>query len=304
MRDLFERAKRAAMTENPVLICGELGTGKEALAKAMHEHSPRSRGPFVSLNLAALDEGVAESELFGHVRDHFTATTTDCAGKFEEAHGGTLFIDEIGALAASTQARLLRAMESRVVSRLGSTVERKVDVRVIAASSCDMAALVSSGEFREDLYYVLDVVALRLPPLRERAEDIPFLVEQYLAESCATLGRPMPSLDSELATLLTQYSWPGNVRQLRNVVESMVMLAKGRELTIADLPFDLRLDVPERDAAAALTEGNALEVLERRAILDTLEQYHGNRTRAADALGISVRTLQRKLKAWGLAGEV
>ncbi len=162
----------------------------------------------------------------------------------------------------------------------------------------------SKGDFREDLYYLLDVIALRLPPLRKRAEDIPFLVEQCLAESCATLGRPMPSLDGELANLLMRYSWPGNVRQLRNVVESMVMLAKGRELTIADLPFDLRLDVPERDAANVLAEGNALEVLERRAILDTLEQYHGNRTRAADALGISVRTLQRKLKAWGLAGEV
>jgi DNA-binding NtrC family response regulator len=256
------------------------------------------------MNVASLPAEQVDSDLFGQGYGSTTGTGVDAVGKLAAAHGGTLFIDEIGALSAATQAKLLRVIEGRAYVPLGTNEERAVDVRLITASSHDLAAQVAKGSFREDLFYRLNVVTLHLPPLRERVEDIPHLVEQFLADACTMQGRPIPTVDAPLMNALGRYRWPGNVRQLGNVVESMVVMSQGRELTIADLPAELRHEVHDRDSHDALSEGHGLEVLERHAILDALEQHGGNRTRAADALGISVRTLQRKLKAWGLAGEV
>jgi DNA-binding NtrC family response regulator len=303
MREVSDRLLRAAASNSTVLILGESGTGKELVAQAIHTHSARVDQPLVSVNVAALPEGLVESELFGHVAGSFTGATADRIGKFEAANSGTLFIDEIGDTELGAQVKLLRVLETRVITPVGSNDEQRVDVRVIAATSKDLARLVADGAFREDLYYRLNVVVLRLPPLRERHGDIATLTNHFLNLTSQTLGRSAPRLSPKLVERLELLEWPGNVRQLKNAIESMVVLSEGDELTISDLPADLQSSPhATRNPSDVGTSGD-LEVLERRAILDALERSLGNRTHAASLLGISVRTLQRKLKAWGLAGE-
>jgi len=301
MLDVFDRIERAAQSESLVLVCGESGTGKELAAEAIHRRSRRRDGPFVAMNIAAVPENLVESELFGHVQGAFTGAAADRKGRFEAAHGGTLFIDEIGDCALVTQAKLLRVLETFLIVPVGGNNERKVDVRVVAATSRDMTRMMADREFREDLYYRLNVVVVQLPPLRQRRDDIPLLVDTFLDESCRVNARSRPTLDGALVQWLDSHAWPGNVRQLRNVIESMVVLARGDRLTLDDLPESARQAAAAVESAPPRTGEASLGDLEREAVWRTLHQCGGNRTQAARALGISVRTLQRKLKSWRLS---
>ena len=303
MLEVFDRIRRVAQTDSIVLILGESGTGKELAAAAIHRHSQRAAGPYVAVNMAAIPPHLVESELFGHVRGAFTGATDARVGRFQVASGGTIFIDEIGDFEPTAQAKLLRVLENYTVCPIGSNEEIPVDVRVVAATSRHLPDLVARGQFREDLYYRLNVVSIQLPPLRQRVEDIPLLAETFLRESAQTCGRGPMEIDPELLAYFLRYPWPGNVRQLRNVIFSMVVMARGTQLTLADLPADMRpghvptAPAPSSSLSAATLE---LEAIERSHILATLQAHGGNRTHAAAALRISVRTLQRKLKAWGL----
>jgi DNA-binding NtrC family response regulator len=299
MLEIFDQARRAARVDSTVLVTGESGTGKELIAEAIHHNSPRKEGPFVTVNMAAVPENLVESELFGHAKGSFTGATAARVGRFEAADGGTLFIDEIGDFALTSQAKLLRVLENHTVTPIGSNEDREVDVRVVAATSRDLQQLVQDQEFREDLYYRLNVVTLSLPPLRQRRDDIPLLVHNFLKELCAATDRPLLSLESELMRYLEKHPWPGNVRQLRNCLESMVVLARGERLTPDDLPATVK-DVDKPVEEVEIPTGTSLEELEQAAVKQTLEHCDGNRTHAADELGISVRTLQRRLKEWGM----
>lgn len=299
MREAIARAQRAARTESTVLVVGESGTGKELIAEGIHRCSRRSGGPFVVVNMAAIPETLVESELFGHVRGAFTGANTDRVGRFQAADGGTLFIDEIGDFPLESQAKLLRALESLSVTPVGSCRDRTVDVRVVAATSRDLRKMLREGTFREDLYYRLNVITLQLPPLRERNGDVQLLTEAFLNQLCAQNQRPLPDVDAELADFLESFDWPGNVRQLRNCLESMVVMARGAVLTLEDLPPHLHRAGGGEEDEIRIPPGTPLEVVERKAILQALDYYHGNRIQAAESLGISVRTLQRRLKTWG-----
>lgn len=299
MLTVFEQARRVAMTETTVLVTGESGTGKELIAEAIHQNSPRCNSPFVTVNMAAVPSHLAESELFGHVKGAFTGATDSRVGRFEAADHGTIFIDEIGDFAGESQAKLLRVLENRTITRIGNNDDRSVDVRVVAATSRDLNAMVADGEFREDLYYRLNVVNLHLPPLRERREDILVLVEHFLRDLARRLHRPQLAVDQPLCEFLETYEWPGNIRQLRNVMESMAVLAPGDLLTVDDLPATLH-DCSRQNDSLNIPPGMSLEDVQREAAEQALAQHEDNRTHAAAALGISVRTLQRKLKAWGL----
>ena len=302
MQQLFERAQRVASTDSTVLITGESGTGKELLAEAIHRNSSRRDRPFVTINMAAVPEHLVESELFGHVKGSFTGASESRVGRFEAAHGGTLFIDEIGDFKLESQAKLLRVLENHRVTLIGSNRDRDVDVRVVAATSHSLHQMVQTGDFREDLFYRLNVVNLALPPLRERRDDIPVLVNFFLTEICRDLQRAVPQLDPELEACLRNGHWPGNIRQLRNCLESMLVLSREEVLTLADLPELMRGDQLAA-GQIAIPAGTRLEDLERTAIEQTLKRYRGNRTQSARSLGVSVRTLQRKLKAWGVTAD-
>ena len=299
MMDIFERTDRAARTESTVLVVGESGTGKELIAEAIHQKSPRNAGPFVTVNITAIPETLIESELFGHVKGAFTNAVTDRLGCFQRADGGTLFIDEIGDFELTSQAKLLRALENGTVLPVGSDAEEDVDVRVIAATSRNLHDMLREGTFREDLFYRLNVVTIQLPPLRERREDIRPLADAFLTEFCEQQGRPLLKIDADLLNFLESFDWPGNVRQLRNCIESMVVMAHRDVLPLADLPQHLEPPLAD-DEDIYVPKDTSLEDLEREAIRQTLGRYQGNRTRAAKALGISVRTLQRRIKQWRL----
>jgi DNA-binding NtrC family response regulator len=249
--------------------------------------------------MAAVPEHLVESELFGHVKGAFTGATESRIGRFEAANGGTLFIDEIGDFKLESQAKLLRVLENHTVTPIGSNDDREVNVRVVAATSRNLEQMVKDKEFREDLYYRLNVVNLRLPPLRERREDIPLLLAHFLERICAETNRDVLGLSPALKAFLETHDWPGNVRQLRNCLESMIVLARGDTLTMDDLPSMIENDTSTTDHVA-IPEGTKLEELEREAVEQALERHDGNRTHAAKSLGISVRTLQRKLKSWGI----
>jgi transcriptional regulator with PAS, ATPase and Fis domain len=287
------------MADSTVLITGESGTGKELIAQAIHQNSPRKDGPFVTVNMAAVPEHLVESELFGHVKGSFTGATESRVGRFEAAERGTIFIDEIGDFKLASQAKLLRVLENRTVTPIGSNDDRAINVRVVAATSRNLEEMVKDEDFREDLYYRLNVINLSLPPLRERREDIPLLVAYFLERLCKDSGKPMLQVAPELKEYLETYEWPGNVRQLRNCLESMVVLARDNCLTVDDLPATLDR-VPSSANHVSIPPGTRLEDLEREAVEQALHRHNGNRTHAAEALGISVRTLQRKLKAWGI----
>jgi transcriptional regulator with PAS, ATPase and Fis domain len=295
---VFDQARRAAKVDATVLVMGESGTGKELIAEAIHAYSPRACGPFVAINMAAVPETLVESELFGHIEGAFTGAVAERTGRFEAADGGTIFIDEIGDLKLACQAKMLRVLENHCVTPVGSNDGRKVDVRIVAATNRNLERMVAAGDFREDLYYRLNVVTINLPPLRKRRQDILLLVQHFLDEMCRINGRLLPVLETELEQFLQNYDWPGNVRQLRNCVESMVVLADTARLGLDDLPTMVRTRRRTADARLDIPRGFTLEDVERAVVLQTLDGCQGNRTQAARTLGISVRTLQRRLKRW------
>jgi transcriptional regulator with PAS, ATPase and Fis domain len=298
MLPVLDKTSRAAKVDATVLITGESGTGKELIAEAIHCNSPRRGGPFVIVNMAAVPGNLIESELFGHVPGAFTGSTGNRVGRFEAAHRGTLVIDEIGDLALECQAKLLRVLENHCVTPVGSNEDKLLDVRVIAATNRNLEQMVHDGEFREELYYRLNVVAIDLPPLRDRPEDVEPLVERFLDEFAAAYEAPRPVPDRELMEFLKSYRWPGNIRQLRNCVESMFVLADGPTLTLEDLPEMIGPTNHRSAIPFEAIDGLTLEAVERAVISRALERCQGNRTRAARSLGISVRTLQRRLKQW------
>jgi two-component system, NtrC family, response regulator HydG len=298
MNEVFDRIRRTAPVDSTVLILGESGTGKELVAQALHHNSPRRKGPFVAVNCAAVPATLVESELFGHVRGAFTGATERRIGRFEQADGGTLFIDEIGDFELSLQAKLLRVIESLTVTPVGGHEDRKVDVRVLTATSRDIRKMVDAGTFREDLYYRLNVVSITLPPLRDRPEDVPILVEHFLREISTLKRTAMKKVAPDVIRRFQAYRWPGNVRELRNTLESMMVLAEGDILTELDLPDRISQVSHGSASRIDLPTGLTMDELERLAISKALDASHGNRTHAAGRLGISVRTLQRKLRQY------
>jgi DNA-binding NtrC family response regulator len=299
MRQVFETIQQVAPSRATVLIAGATGTGKELIAKAIHNLSPRKNGSFIAVHAAALPTSLLESELFGHERGAFTGAVERRAGRFELADGGTLFLDEVGELEPQIQVKLLRVLEERAFERVGGAKTLQVDVRLVAATNKDLKKLVSEGKFRDDLFYRLSVVAVDLPLLRERRDDIPLLVKSFLDEFSRENGKQVRELTPEAMNLLLAYDWPGNVRELRNAIEQMVVLARGERLTVRDVPAAIR-------GGADLTKinvvrgGMTVEDAERQLIVQALKETNGNRTKAAQRIGISRRTLHRKLKEYGL----
>lgn len=302
IRALFRVVSKAAPTNATVLLLGESGTGKELVAAAVHRASPRADGPFVKVNCAALPEGLLESELFGHVKGSFTGAVEDRAGRFEAANGGTLFLDEVGEIPLHTQVKLLRALQAREIERVGETKARPVDVRLIAATNADLERMVQKGTFRDDFYFRIKVVTIRMPSLRDRASDIPLLADHFRKLYAERHGRRIDHIDAKALDVLMQYDWPGNVRELENVIEAAVVLSDGDSISAEVLPAELgggqRIeDLPERDGIL-IPAGTALPDAERAIILDTLERTGGNKTAAARILGIGLRTLYRKLESY------
>ena len=302
MLEVYKTVARVASTKSTVLILGESGTGKELIARAIHQHSPRANHPFVAVDCGALTETILESELFGHVRGSFTGALADKKGVFEEAQGGTCFLDEIGGISANMQARLLRVLQEHEIRRVGGKDWVKVDVRVVAATNHDLAEAVSRGEFRQDLYYRLNVVAIRLPPLRERAEDIPLLARHFLQRYSQESGKCIKAISDKAMELLCAYSWPGNIRELENAIEQAVALSYQPVLTPDDLPAAVR------DHAAAKSFQNdshngqflfpdtpTLEEVKKRYVLHVLKHNQGNVSRSARVLNIDRRSLYRML---------
>ncbi len=325
MQRVLQLIRQIAPTDISVLILGESGTGKELVARALHQNSKRKSERFVALNCAGLNEGTLEDELFGHVRGAFTDARGDRAGRFEYADGGTLFLDEIGDMPLSMQAKLLRVLQDREITRLGSNDPLKVDVRFIAATNRELAQAVREKAFREDLYFRIKGAVIELPPLRNRRDDIPLLITHVIERSAAKLGKKVDGIDAEARNSLVAYAWPGNVRELENTVENMIVLAQGQRLTIADVPSYISGTTshfpgigrgPAIQGAADLVDssglaegpqstaitlaGMNLAALEKKAIEETLTSVQGNREQAAKILGIGERTLYRKIKEYGL----
>jgi DNA-binding NtrC family response regulator len=299
MKAVVAQAQRVAAVDTTVLLAGESGVGKERLARLIHESSPRQAGPFIAINCAAMPEALLESELFGHARGAFTGAVSERVGLFEAAKGGTLLLDEVGELPPAMQAKLLRVLQEREVRRVGENKTRPIDVRVVAATHRDLPAEVKAGRFREDLMFRLRVVELRIPPLRERVEDIVPLAKGALAEAARRSKLPVKELSADATRRLVTYAWPGNVRELLNAMERATVLAAGRRVEVDDLPTELRAPAVSSPRAAV---GQTLEALERDAILATLAAEKGNRARTAERLGIGQATLFRKLKAYQQGG--
>jgi DNA-binding NtrC family response regulator len=339
MQQLFSLLRKVAPSPTTVLVRGESGTGKELVAQAIHKLSRRASGPFVAVNCTAIPENLFEAELFGHEKGAFTGAVASRPGRFELAHGGTLFLDEIGELPAPMQVKLLRVLQERIVERVGGLRPVAVDVRLVAATNADLETLVKSGEFREDLFYRLNVVPLRLPSLRERPSDIPALVDHFVRRFAERLGRPMRGIRPGAQRRLVDYAWPGNIRELENIVERMVLLADGDELGLEDLPAEIAGHgepagiqsalvnaasppglADARDGARDGTEADTLreetlpegplkevvrersQQIERDLILRALEKDDWNVTHAARRLGISRKGLQLKMRDYGLRG--
>jgi DNA-binding NtrC family response regulator len=303
MQEVLHQLSLVAPTRSSVLIIGESGTGKELIANALHQNSPRRDFRFLPINCAAIPADILESELFGHERGAFTGAVQRKAGKFELADRGTLFLDEIGEMPMALQAKILRVLEDRSFMRVGGTETIQVDVRIIAATNSDLEQRVAEGRFRSDLYYRLKVVTIAIPPLRERPEDVPILAHRFFEMFKAENDRPELSLSPEVVPALTRARWEGNVRELRNVMESLVVLARPGTTTIGfnDLPEGLRAPAASSAPAPPAGPARTMDEIEREAILRTLNQTGGNRTRAAEILGIGLRTLQRKLRDYGQA---
>jgi len=304
MRDVIEKLKRIAPTGASVLIQGQTGTGKELVAQAIHQNSPRKNKPFVALNCAALSENILESELFGHVKGAFTDASTDRVGKFEYAHGGTLFLDEVGDMPMATQIKLLRVLENGEITRVGSNDPIRVNVRILSATNRNLEDNIEVGSFRADLYHRLKVVTIRLPTLVERAEDIPVLIDHFMRQFAKQHAKQIKGVSSAARRKLLTFAWPGNVRQLRNVVESMVVVDYDGLLDTDDLPEELAdpVEQPEPPNTASLSAlvGKPLQEVERMFIAETLRLSGGNREEAAQTLGIGERTLYRKIREYDL----
>ena len=294
----IERARQVARTDADILIEAESGTGKELLARLVHQASPRSQRPFVAVNCAGFPDTLLESELFGHVRGAFTGAMTSKAGKFELAHTGTLLLDEIGEMPLNLQPKLLRVLQEREIDRLGDTRPLPVDVRVIATTNCPLAAMVEEGKFRADLYFRLNVIPLSLPPLRERREDIPGLVQHFVHKYASASRSSVVRFSPELLERLQAYEWPGNIRELENFTRRALVLARGPEAGLELLPeAGFHADAPSLNG---IEPGLSLRELERTLLERTLDATGGNRTRAAGMLGVSLRTVRNKIREFGL----
>jgi len=298
---ILDTVRRIGPTDLPVLLLGESGTGKDLVAGAIHHNSRRADERFVAINCAGLSETLLEDELFGHVKGAYTGAAGDRPGRFEYADGGTLFLDEVGDMPLAMQAKLLRVLENGEVVRVGSNDPIRVDVRLISATNTDLAERVKQKRFREDLYFRVKGVTLEIPPLRQRREDIPMLIDHFIRQTNEANGTKVKGITPEARRVLMAHPWPGNVRQLRNVIENMVALAGGEKLTVDDLPDEIHRR-PDRIADAQLGQlaGISIEEAEKKLIRNTLKMVDGNREQAAKILGIGERTLYRKIKEYGL----
>jgi DNA-binding NtrC family response regulator len=312
MRRVMASIDQVAPSSASIVIVGESGTGKELVARTIHELSPRSSGPYIAINCAALPETLMESELFGHERGSFTGADRRREGCFELATGGTLLLDEIGEMKPELQAKLLRVLEERKVRRLGGSAEIPVDVRVLAATNRNLEGQLREGRFREDLYYRLNVFTIQLPTLRERAEDVPILIEHFLQQLAPSAGKSIVGMEAECLELLKAQRWPGNVRQLRNVIERALIVTRGPMISTADLPEEITFDMPESlkpnppagfrpdngqgHPALDVHVGMSLSAVKRELLLQTLKFTGGNKAKAAEILGVSLKTLYNHLK--------
>jgi two-component system, NtrC family, response regulator PilR len=308
MLEIFETIRKTAESNSTAMVTGESGTGKELVALGIHHESPRRAGPFVSVNCGAIPEGLMESELFGHLKGAFTGAVSNAPGLFAAADGGTLFLDEITEIPQSVQVKLLRAIQERQIRRVGDTRDMKVDVRLIAASNRDLARAVADGMLREDLFYRLNVIPICLPPLRERKEDIPVLVAHFIEKIGKATGKVVSGVTPDALAVLEGYHWPGNIRELENVIERAIVLGSGDVITREALPTNLSRPREVPDLAPEFTgEGFDLEAtlerLERRYIQQALQRTGGNQTRAARLLGLSFRQLRYKVRKHGLQNE-
>ncbi|MFQ3619769.1 MAG: sigma-54 dependent transcriptional regulator [Spirochaetales bacterium] len=301
MRKIYEVVRQVAPTKASVLITGESGVGKELIADAIHNLSNRKDRPFIKVHCAALTETLLESELFGHEKGAFTGAISRKRGRFELAHTGTIFLDEIGEINQSVQIKILRVLQEKKFERVGGEETLEVDVRILSATNKDLKAEIAAGRFREDLYYRLNVVNIHIPPLRERKEDIPLLVAAFLKEFVNENGKPIEGIDPKARAALYNYSWPGNVRELRNCIESAVVLCKGQYITLEDLPPFIRSGADDNYVKISL--GTPLEQAEREIIQANLHYFKGNKSKTAEVLGIGRKTLHRKLKDYGLEDE-
>jgi two-component system response regulator PilR (NtrC family) len=306
MQRMFEMVRKIAPARTSVLLIGESGTGKELAARALHELSPRAAHPFVAINCGAIPETLLESELFGHVKGSFTGANTDKPGLFEAAHGGTLLLDEVGELPVSMQVKLLRVLQERKVKRVGGLAEVEIDVRVVAATNRDLEAEVEKGTFRQDLYYRLNVIQVRVPSLRERKDDIPYLVDHFIRRFSAEHGRTISGIDPDTLSALVAHNFPGNVRELENIIERAVTLAPGDRLSRDTLPPLTATSATNHTAISLPEEGLDLEKVvedfERAILLKALERTDGNRTEAARLLGVTFRSLRYRLSKLGISG--
>jgi two-component system response regulator HydG len=310
MQDVFELIDLAAASNATVLITGETGTGKELAARAVHERSGRKNGPMVKINCSALTESLLESELFGHVKGAFTGAIKDKIGRFELADGGTLFLDEIGDVSPYIQVKLLRFLQEREFERVGESLPRKSDVRIITATNKNLRDLVKTGDFREDLYYRLKVFPINLPALRERKDDVGLLIKHFIGKFNRETGKTITSLNSEAALTLMDYCWPGNIRELENAIEHAFVTCRETEIGIFDLPLEIRhvelrstsCRQGEAPVSTELTAIGAKRTITKEILVEALEKNKGNRTAAAKALGVDRTTLWRHMKRWGIQG--
>jgi PAS domain S-box-containing protein len=300
IHDIFSILRNIAESDSTVLIQGASGTGKELFAKAIHNLGRRKAKPFIKVNCGALPDALLESELFGYMKGAFTDAKKDKPGRFALANGGTIFLDEVGDMSPSLQVKLLRVLQEKEYEPLGSTSSRKTDVRIIAATNKDLSRLVSEGKFRDDLYYRLNVVRIELPPLSQRKEDIPFLIDAFIQKFNAKMGKQITSVSDQALRLLLKHGFPGNVRELENILEHAFVICGGSRIEVDCLPKELTLKQEETDLSVSVKENHPFEKAEAEIVKKSLENNRGNRVKAAQELGISRATLWRKIKRYGL----
>jgi DNA-binding NtrC family response regulator len=305
MQEVLATVERVAPTNSTVFLGGESGVGKDLIARAIHEHSRRAAGPFIKINCTAIPESLLESELFGYEKGAFTGAVTSKPGKFELADKGTIFLDEIGDVPAATQVKLLRVLQEREFERLGGTKTLKVDVRVVAATNQDLRAALEQGTFREDLYYRLNVVPINIPPLRERKEDIPYLVDHFIARFARESGKPITGITPPTMQRLMEFHWPGNVRELENIIERALALSTGTVIDVGDIQLDASPSSPSRPSApvAFLADGMTLDQFEDEIVKEALRRAGGNKSQAARLLGLSRNALRYRLSKMGVPDE-